>query len=144
MSNGVLIVAEKPSIVRAMIDVLAADSHTKRPGHSQYNWIFEFRMKIGGQASEVTVTSVNGHVKNYEFPERYSKWVACSPAELFDCTVQHNVTAGMEPIVRTLKQEAAHNSLLIIATDNDREGENIGFEIIGICREGTMRIRVIE
>ncbi len=35
-----------------------------------------------------------------------------------------------------LKKLAAHSDWLIIATDNDREGENIGFEIINICREG--------
>jgi DNA topoisomerase IA len=96
MSNGVLIVAEKPSIVRALVDVLAPDSHTKvrfwesvfeqtrfdvvavlvskRPGHSQYNWVFEFRMKIGGRVCEVALTSVMGHVMNYDFPTPYNKW----------------------------------------------------------------------
>ena len=29
--------------------------------------------------------------------------------------------------------------MLLIATDNDREGENIGFEVIEVCREGELR-----
>lgn len=39
-------------------------------------------------------------------------------------------------VQRTLQQLAKHCRMLIIATDNDREGESIGFEIIEVCTQG--------
>jgi DNA topoisomerase IA len=38
-----------------------------------------------------------------------------------------------------LQRYARTSDLLIIATDNDREGENIGFEIIEVCKAGLTR-----
>jgi len=35
-----------------------------------------------------------------------------------------------------LQQEARKSDWLLIATDADREGENIGFEIIELCQQG--------
>lgn len=37
---------------------------------------------------------------------------------------------------RTLEKEVKQCQLLIIWTDCDREGENIGFEIIDVCKAG--------
>ena len=61
---------------------------------------------------------------------------AVPPLALFDCPVEHKVTDSNKNVAATLKDEARRNDIVIIATDNDREGENIGFEIIDICREG--------
>ena len=40
------------------------------------------------------------------------------------------------PLQRTLEREIKGCQTLIIWTDCDREGENIGFEIIQVCQEG--------
>lgn len=37
---------------------------------------------------------------------------------------------------RTLEREARGCQKLVIWTDGDREGENIGFEIIDVCKAG--------
>ena len=42
----------------------------------------------------------------------------------------------MDGIRATIQDEARRSQWVIIATDNDREGENIGFEIIDACKEG--------
>jgi hypothetical protein len=38
-----------------------------------------------------------------------------------------------------LVQYAARAQKLLIATDNDREGENIGFEVYNVCRRGAVQ-----
>jgi DNA topoisomerase IA len=35
-----------------------------------------------------------------------------------------------------LKRSAKRSDWLLIATDNDREGENIGMEIVEVCKQG--------
>lgn len=39
-------------------------------------------------------------------------------------------------IQRTLEREVRQCQALVIWTDCDREGENIGFEIIDVCKAG--------
>lgn len=41
---------------------------------------------------------------------------------------------------RTLEREIRKCQALIIWTDGDREGENIGFEIIEVCKNGMNRL----
>lgn len=43
---------------------------------------------------------------------------------------------------RTLEKETRQCQALIIWTDCDREGENIGFEIIDVCKAGMIITRV--
>lgn len=43
---------------------------------------------------------------------------------------------GSSSFQRTLEQEIRGCQSLIIWTDCDREGENIGFEIIQVCKAG--------
>ena len=79
------------------------------------------------------MTSVSGHLLSLDFKAEYQKWHSCSPLELFDAPVEKSAKNFME-IKRTLEKEARGCSKLIIWTDCDREGENIGFEIIEVCK----------
>lgn len=45
-------------------------------------------------------------------------------------------------VQRTLEKEVKQCQALVIWTDCDREGENIGFEIIDVCRAGMIITRV--
>ena len=33
------------------------------------------------------MTSVSGHLLNYEFEEKYRKWYSCEPGQLFDLPI---------------------------------------------------------
>ncbi|KAJ8319013.1 hypothetical protein KUTeg_004104 [Tegillarca granosa] len=65
-----------------------------------------------------------------EVIERYS----CSPVALFDVQVEKYCPQDFIDIKRTLEREIRGCQKLIIWTDGDREGENIGFEIIQVCK----------
>ena len=79
------------------------------------------------------MTSVSGHLLSLDFKADCRFWNSCSPLELFDAPVEKSAKNFME-IKKTLEKEARFCSKLIIWTDCDREGENIGFEIIQVCK----------
>jgi DNA topoisomerase-3 len=79
------------------------------------------------------MTSVSGHLLQLEFISQYKGWKSCLPEELFDAPVERTCSPDYEPIKRTLEKEVRACQKLIVWTDCDREGENIGFEIIQVC-----------
>ena len=87
-----------------------------------------------GRRCAMTMTSVSGHLLNFAFSSDYKGWQSCSPLELFTAEVNKVCPEDYEQIKRTLEREARGCEKLIIWTDCDREGENIGFEIIEVCK----------
>ena len=88
------------------------------------------------------MTSVSGHLLGYEFMGAYRKWQGCHPLRLFDAPVVKECPENFLPIKKTLEREVRSCDALIIWTDCDREGENIGFEIIQVCQTVKPNIRV--
>ena len=89
------------------------------------------------------MTSVSGHLLSYEFTGAYRKWHGCHPLTLFDTPVVKQCSEENSiKIKKTLEKEVKKCSALIIWTDCDREGENIGFEIIEVCRAIKPNIRI--
>jgi DNA topoisomerase III len=85
--------------------------------------------------SQFTVTSVIGHLLDHDFEAAYSNWQSCDPFVLFDAQIVAKVKKDVETIARNLRSEATRANTLMIWTDCDREGENIGAEIAGVCRK---------
>ena len=56
------------------------------------------------------------------------------PVTLFDHPLVHLVGENSKLVADNIKAEARTAHWVVIATDNDREGENIGFEIIELCQ----------
>uniref|UniRef100_A0A1I7XJ47 DNA topoisomerase n=1 Tax=Heterorhabditis bacteriophora TaxID=37862 RepID=A0A1I7XJ47_HETBA len=100
-------------------------------------------MDLLGQRSMLSITSVSGHLMQLDFGSDMKDWKVNVPiSSLFDAPVYHVVPDGMKDIARTLKEESAKCDTLVIWTDCDREGENIGSEIVKVCLEGNRRMDV--
>ncbi|KAM6904896.1 DNA topoisomerase 3-alpha [Xenentodon cancila] len=101
---------------------------------SKFNKIYEYEYHLFGQNVTVTMTSVSGHLLGLEFKAPFQKWHSCNPVLLFNAEVEKYCPDNMIQIKRTLEKEVRQCQALIIWTDCDREGENIGFEIIDVCK----------
>ncbi|KAH9052155.1 hypothetical protein Ae201684P_013657 [Aphanomyces euteiches] len=138
----VLNVAEKPSVAKEISAILSRGACTKRPGQSQYNWIFEFPFQIQNQQVQMVFTSVTGHLMELEFASTHRSWKSCDPIELFSARVEKKVRSDQKPIEQTLRTEAARAQWLVLWLDCDREGENIAFEVKSVCENVNRRLRV--
>ncbi|THG98415.1 hypothetical protein EW026_g3758, partial [Hermanssonia centrifuga] len=119
----VLCVAEKPSIAKSISQILSGGQYSTTN-------------------SQFTVTSVTGHLHDYDFESNYSGWKSCDPFVLFDAPIKKTVKKESQTIARNLTSEARGAQMLMIWTDCDREGENIGAEIADICRQARRNITI--
>lgn len=78
----------------------------------------------------------------YDFGTAHRSWQSCDPFTLFDAPVEAKVASSAKTIEQNLMNEARRADTLMIWTDCDREGENIGAEVAKICRKANPRIRV--
>ncbi|TYI54322.1 hypothetical protein E1A91_D11G066700v1 [Gossypium mustelinum] len=131
----VLKVAEKPSVAKSVSGILSRNQALRmRDGRSRYNRIFEFNYSIRGQPCHMLFTSVTGHLMELEFEDRFRKWHSCDPLDLYHAPVRKFVPEDKLDIKRTLEEEARRCQWLVLWLDCDREGENIAFEVINVCR----------
>ncbi|KZT57049.1 prokaryotic type I DNA topoisomerase [Calocera cornea HHB12733] len=136
----VLCVAEKPSIARAITQILSGGDSTRRDTSSRFTKNYDFH--YNPLRAEFTVTSVAGHMTEADFHGDYRRWESCDPADLFDAPILIAVRKDAEPIARNLEREARGKDMLMIWTDCDREGEHIGSEVVNACRKSNARIQV--
>ncbi|XP_061158338.1 DNA topoisomerase 3-alpha [Syngnathus typhle] len=130
----VLCVAEKNDAAKGISEIMSNGRSMRREGLSKFNKIYEYEYHLFGQNVTVAMTSVSGHLLGLEFKAPYDKWRSCNPVLLFDAEVEKYCPDGMVQIKRTLEKEVRQCQALIIWTDCDREGENIGFEVINVCK----------
>lgn len=114
----------------------------QREGLSPYNKIYEYDYPVNGTASRMVMTSVSGHLLTHAFTATFKHWKSCDPIVLFDAPVTKVCPEDYANVKRTLEREVRYCAALIIWTDCDREGENIGFEIIEVCRAVKPNLRV--
>jgi DNA topoisomerase-3 len=88
------------------------------------------------------MTSVSGHLLSQDFVQSYRNWRGCNPEQLFEAPITKTCPENFINIKRTLEREIRFCQGLIIWTDCDREGENIGFEVINVCRAVKPNIQV--
>ncbi|OTF82485.1 DNA topoisomerase 3-alpha [Euroglyphus maynei] len=142
----VLNVAEKNDVAKNVANILSRGSSRRREGYSKFNKIYEFQIQLPAlrnQQCQMIMTSVSGHLLNYDFSGDYGKWNGCDPRVLFSAPIITTCSDQCKLIKRTIEREIRNCTALIIWTDCDREGENIGFEIVKICQAIKPDIRVL-
>ena len=81
----ILCVAEKPSIAKAVSQILAGGRLDVQNTQINYikNYKFSARFPDWGQC-DVVFTSVAGHLTAQDFDEQWRKWTMCQPVALFE------------------------------------------------------------
>ncbi|MHC1692055.1 MAG: type I DNA topoisomerase [Sphaerochaetaceae bacterium] len=74
-----------------------------------------------------TVIACNGHVRDLP-----SKEMAIDTDAAY--TPKYEISAGKEKIIKTLKSELATSGTLMLATDEDREGESISWHLLEVLK----------
>ncbi|CAK9294789.1 unnamed protein product [Gordionus sp. m RMFG-2023] len=138
----ILNVAEKNDAAKSIAYYMSNGKFKKREGFSKFNKIYEYDYQLFNQNCKMVMTSVSGHLMNYVFPDRYKKWFSCSPLVLFDAPIEKKVIQDGLNIEKTLKHEILKCKYLIIWTDCDREGENIGCEIVKVCESVKQALQI--
>ncbi|GFE55582.1 DNA topoisomerase III beta [Babesia ovis] len=101
---------------------------------------WECRGKFLSSAAHFIVTSTAGHVFSAAFAPRYNNWTTTQPLDLFDAEIVFEEASPENKIPQHLAYESKGCSYLLLCLDNDREGENIAFEVIRICRPHLLSI----
>ncbi|XP_023395516.2 DNA topoisomerase 3-alpha isoform X1 [Loxodonta africana] len=130
----VLCVAEKNDAAKGIADLLSNSRMRRREGLSKFNKIYEFDYHLYGQSVTMVMTSVSGHLLAHDFQMQFRKWQSCNPLVLFEAEIEKYCPENFLDIKKTLERETQQCQALVIWTDCDREGENIGFEIIHVCK----------
>ncbi|XP_058139339.1 DNA topoisomerase 3-alpha isoform X1 [Dasypus novemcinctus] len=139
----VLCVAEKNDAAKGIADLLSNSRMRRREGLSKFNKIYEFDYHLYGQNVTMIMTSVSGHLLAHDFQMQFRKWQSCNPLVLFEAEIEKYCPENFVDIKKTLERETRQCQALVIWTDCDREGENIGFEIIHVCKAVKPSLQVL-
>jgi len=96
-----------------------------------------------------SVIALKGHILELDFPKQYSSWRSIDPRELFRAPIEWEIR-DVE-VYKSLVDAVKGAGMLVLATDNDPEGELIAYETLliaekvlgGIPRYGRMRFNTV-
>ncbi|KAI8918611.1 DNA topoisomerase [Powellomyces hirtus] len=138
----VLCVAEKPSISKSVAQLLSNGNVNLRHTRNQYIKNYCFAQTYNGQHCDVVMTAVVGHLMESSFPPQCKSWKGTPFIQLFEADIIKSVRKDLQTIEDNLSQEARQAQVLVIWTDCDLEGENIGAEVMDVCRRANPRIQI--
>src|SRR5487761_1516689 len=122
-----LVVTEKQKMGQLIATALGR--YTQKPiGGSGRNRIVSY------EVADYVIVRLRGHVMNYVTPKELEKWTHNSVDAILNdpkSIVKVLYARGYSQALRSLAQIASE---VIIATDSDEEGENIGLEVLEILR----------
>lgn len=86
---------------------------------------------------QMTMTAALGHITSCDFANPSMKqWSMSDPLQLFSERVHVFVPPDKKDVVDNISKEARTADYLYIWTDNDMEGEYIGYEVVEAARRG--------
>ncbi|CAL6007266.1 DNA_topoisomerase [Hexamita inflata] len=118
-----LFIAEKPSIAKAI--AIALGKHYDKI-ESPATPVYKFNYN----KESCTSTSVAGHLFGLSFTDDYQSWDVDEQYLFENGHVKKNFCEGAEKILAQLKPLCDHSTKIVLALDDDTEGENICFEIV--------------
>ncbi|MBS7604928.1 MAG: DNA topoisomerase [Candidatus Bathyarchaeia archaeon] len=77
--------------------------------------------------------ALRGHILELDFPEQYSRWRSVDPRELFNAPVKWTIRD--QDTYKELVKAVKKAGILVLATDNDPEGELIAYESILVAKD---------
>lgn len=84
-----LLVAEKPSIAKAITAILSGGQFSTRD--TPLGWIknydFSYALPQHQGYTDITVTAVAGHLMSSNFQDSHKSWRSCDPFDLFHATI---------------------------------------------------------
>jgi hypothetical protein len=125
---NVLMIAEKPSIAKAVAEALSSGKiNNKRVGGCVF---ITFDGYFFNTKAKFTVSSVMGHVYTSDFQSIHNKWDSIDFLDLYDVAVAKVDANKKTRITSTLQRLGAGKDILCLWLDCDKEGENICYEVI--------------
>ncbi|KAH0571466.1 DNA topoisomerase [Spironucleus salmonicida] len=121
-----LFISEKPSIAQSIARLLSPNVSSQSSSSTPvYSFPFSFK-----QAKQAISTSVAGHLYQIIFNTKLQSWQTPEEELLEQKGVEYETTKGAGGIIRQLQALSKNAKYIILALDNDREGENICFEVL--------------
>jgi DNA topoisomerase-3 len=127
-----MMVAEKPSIALSITEALS-NNWVRRAGIAKSIPIYTFNGKFKGQSANFKVTSVAGHVYNRDFPLKYNDRRS-DAAKLFDAPTERRLDKHSRLVAKHLQMVSHGIDFMVLWLDCDKEGENICYEVLDVCR----------
>ena len=123
-----LIVCEKDIAARRIAQILSDnESKTIRGNPNVYHW------------DDIYVIGLKGHILDIDFNKNFKDWKTDLLGLIHSKLIK---IKKQEQIIKKLKELGKKANELIIATDYDREGENIGVEAIEVIKEVNPQIKI--
>ncbi|KAL9189564.1 hypothetical protein ACHAXT_009239 [Thalassiosira profunda] len=137
----ILMVAEKPSIAKAIAEALSSKRGPRqRRGISRALPVYEFTTDrfgpTNGERCTVRVTSVVGHIYSLGFDFGQNNDTRKDPRDYFSLPVtkKEESTSSKLRVVDHLRALAGDSDHLVLWLDCDPEGENIAHEVLAVTR----------
>ena len=120
----ILMIAEKPSIARAISEVLS-NGKFKNHKTSRGKCLLTFDGYFQGIKARFTVSAVAGHVYTSDFLREHNNWDAIDPVELYDVPIVKLEAMRKMRMPQMIQKLASGKDILCLWLDCDSEGENI-------------------
>lgn len=131
-------VAEKPSVAKQINIMLSNGRSENMRSLSKFNPVFKFNYR----GTTMIVTSVAGHIMEEDFIGAAKSWNGFPMKDLFKAPIAKSVKGSLEDVKRNIESLMQKADTLVLWLDCDREGENIGFEVIQIAQGVKQRFSV--
>ena len=138
----ILCVAEKPSIARAVSEILSGGRFTTTGTANKYIKNYKFTSRIGDWGEcDVLFTSVAGHLTEADFDVQWRKWNTCAPIALFEeARIIEKIPEGSNN--RDLANDRAPRVYMKILSKKGGKPRACLFGQIAIERENTLDLRL--